>query len=50
MVAHWARGLPEMETAANIYQDLVITSTLTSVGDKLIYGVGRYFSSAVKYG
>ncbi|EFH60507.1 hydrolase, alpha/beta fold family protein [Arabidopsis lyrata subsp. lyrata] len=31
MVAHWVRGLPEMETAANIYQDLVITSTLTSV-------------------
>ncbi|CAH8258874.1 unnamed protein product [Arabidopsis lyrata] len=31
MVAHWVRGLPEMETAANIYQDLVITSTLTSI-------------------
>jgi pimeloyl-ACP methyl ester carboxylesterase len=37
MVAHWVRGLPETETAANIFQDLVITSTLTSVGDKLIY-------------
>ncbi|EOA30044.1 hypothetical protein CARUB_v10013149mg [Capsella rubella] len=31
MIAHWVRGLPEMETAANIYQDLVITSTLTSI-------------------
>lgn len=31
MVAHWVRGLPETETAANIFQDLVITSTLTSI-------------------
>ncbi|XP_010496412.1 PREDICTED: acyltransferase-like protein At3g26840, chloroplastic isoform X3 [Camelina sativa] len=31
MIAHWVRGLPEMETAANIFQDLVITSTLTSI-------------------
>ncbi|CAN8273436.1 unnamed protein product [Cochlearia groenlandica] len=31
MIAHWAKGLPEKETAANIYQDLVTTSTFTSI-------------------
>ncbi|ESQ50022.1 hypothetical protein EUTSA_v10020241mg [Eutrema salsugineum] len=31
MIAHWVRGLPENETAANIYQDLVTTSTFTSI-------------------
>ncbi|CAH8357773.1 unnamed protein product [Eruca vesicaria subsp. sativa] len=30
MLAHWVRGLPENETAANIYQDLVTASTFTS--------------------
>lgn len=49
MIAHWVRGLPEKETAANIYQDLVTTSTFTSVSDKLIYG-GRslFFQWCVK--
>lgn len=31
MIAHWVRGLPENETAANIYQDLVTASTFTSI-------------------
>ncbi|KAJ0244685.1 Uncharacterized protein HA466_0192750 [Hirschfeldia incana] len=31
MIAHWVRGLPESETAANIYQDLVTASTFTSI-------------------
>lgn len=44
MLAHWVRGLPENETAANIYQDLVTASTFTSVSQNLVYG----FSNLVK--
>lgn len=49
MIAHWVRGLPEKETAANIYQDFVTTSTFTSVGDMLIYG-RSLISNVVKFG
>lgn len=39
MLAHWVRGLPENETAANIYQDLVTASTFTSVKSKISFMV-----------